>query len=96
MAVTRLFVGNIPYATTEEDLRELFGRSGSSVTSARVVTDLDTGRSRGYGFVEVSSPDEAGKAIRELNNFNLNGRTIIVAEARARATEGGPRHDRGR
>jgi RNA recognition motif-containing protein len=86
MAVTRLFVGNIPYATTEEDLRELFGRSGSKVTSARVVTDLDTGRSRGYGFVELSSPDEAGKAIRELNNFNLNGRTIIVAEARGRAT----------
>jgi RNA recognition motif-containing protein len=95
MAGTRLFVGNLPYATTEQDLRELFGRSGSNVTSARVITDLDTGRSRGYGFVELSSPEEAGKAIRELNNFNLNGRTIVVAEARARAAEG-PRNERGR
>jgi RNA recognition motif-containing protein len=96
MAGTRLFVGNIPYATSEQDLRELFGRSGSTVTSARVVTDLDTGRSRGYGFVELSSAEEAGKAIRELNNFNLNGRTIIVAEARGRGPEGSPRQDRGR
>jgi RNA recognition motif-containing protein len=88
MAGTRLFVGNIPYTTTEQDLRELFGRSGGTVTSARVITDLDTGRSRGYGFVELGSPEDAGKAIRELNNFNLNGRTIIVAEARGRASDG--------
>ena len=90
MVGSRLFVGNIPYATTEQDLRELFGRSGGKVASARVVTDLDTGRSRGYAFVEMGSAEEAEKAIRELHNLNLNGRTIVVAEARPRA-EGGPR-----
>jgi RNA recognition motif-containing protein len=96
MAGTRLFVGNIPYATTEQDLRELFSRSGGNVASARIITDLDTARSRGYAFVEMSSPEEAGKAIRELNGFNLNGRAIVVAEARGRAPERAPRHDRGR
>ena len=96
MTGTRLFVGNLPFATTEQDLRELFSRSGGKVTSARVITDLDTGRSRGYGFVELASAEEAANAIRELNNFNLNGRTIIVAEARGRAPEGSPRHDHER
>ena len=96
MAGTRLFVGNIPYTTTEQDLRELFGRSGGQVASARVITDLDTGRSRGYAFIEMASPEEAEKVIRELNNFNLNGRSIVVAEARGRANEGSPRRDRDR
>lgn len=96
MAGTRLFVGNIPYTTTEQDLRELFGRSGGQVASARVITDLDTGRSRGYAFIEMASPEEAEKVIRELNNFNLNGRTIVVAEARGRANEGAPGRDRRR
>lgn len=94
MAGTRLFVGNIPYTTTEQDLRELFGRSGCQVGSARVITDLDTGRSRGYAFVEMASPEDAEKVIRELNGFNLNGRTIVVAEARGRANEASPRRDR--
>lgn len=96
MAGTRLFVGNIPYTTTEQDLRELFGRSGGQVASARVITDLDTGRSRGYAFIEMAGPEEAEKVIRELNNFNLNGRTIVVAEARGRANEGPPTRDRRR
>jgi RNA recognition motif-containing protein len=96
MAGTRLFVGNIPYSTTEQELRELFSRSGSSVASARVITDLDTGRSRGYAFVEMASPEETDKAIRELHNFNLNGRTIVVAEARGRAHEGPSSRDRSR
>ena len=96
MAGTRLFVGNIPYTTTEQDLRELFGRSGGQVASARVITDLDTGRSRGYAFIEMAGPEEAEKVIRELNNFNLNGRTIVVAEARGRSNEGPPSRDRRR
>lgn len=91
MAGTRLFVGNIPYATSEQDLRELFGRAGDTVVSAQIVTDPDTGRPRGYAFVEMASADAAEKAIRELHNFNLNGRAITVAEARARPQEGGRR-----
>jgi RNA recognition motif-containing protein len=91
MAGTRLFVGNIPYATSEQDLRELFGRSGGAVASAHVVTDLDSGRPRGYAFVEMASEEEAEKAIRELHNQNLNGRTIVVAEARAKDDGRGPR-----
>lgn len=89
MAGTRLFVGNIPYATTEQELRELFARSGGQVSSARVIIDLDTGRPRGYAFVEMASPEEAARAIQELHSFNLNGRTIVVSEARAQG--GAPR-----
>jgi RNA recognition motif-containing protein len=89
MPNTRLFVGNIPYATTEQDLRELFERSGSKVSSVRVITDFDTGRSKGYAFVEMTTTEDAEKAIRELNNFNLNGRQIVVNEARPRQTRGG-------
>jgi len=88
MASTKLFVGNIPYATTDEDLRELFGRSGAKVTSVRVITDFDTGRSKGYAFVEMATPEEAEKAIQELNSFNLNGRGIVVNEARPRPAGG--------
>jgi RNA recognition motif-containing protein len=84
----KLFVGNIPYATSEEDLRELFGRSGGKVASVRVITDQQTGRSKGYAFVEMTTAEEATKVIEELNNFSLNGRSIVVAEARPRA-EGG-------
>jgi RNA recognition motif-containing protein len=84
MANTKLFVGNIPYAITEQELRELFGRAGGKVSSVRVITDFETGRSKGYAFVEMSSSDEADRAIRDLNSFNLNGRTIVVNEARPR------------
>jgi RNA recognition motif-containing protein len=95
MAGTRLFVGNIPYAATEQDLRELFERSGSKVGSVRIITDFDTGRSKGYAFVEMGTPEEAEKAIRELNSFNLNGRSIVVNEARPR-NDAGPNRGAGR
>lgn len=96
MATTKLFVGNIPYATTEQELEDLFGRSGGKVASVRIITDFDTGRSKGYAFVEMSTAEEADKAIRELNSFNLNGRSIVVNEARPRqAGGGGPRRERG-
>jgi cold-inducible RNA-binding protein len=92
MLTTKLFVGNIPYTVTEQDLRELFGRSGGKVTSARVITDFDTGRSKGYAFVEMATAEEAEKAMQELHNFNLNGRNIVVNEARSRPASGaGPR-----
>jgi len=87
MTSARLFVGNIPYSVTEEDLRGLFARCGT-VANARVITDLDTGRSKGYGFVDMSTAQEAEKAIRELNNSPLGGRTIVVNEARARSGGG--------
>ena len=88
MASTKLFVGNIPYATTEEDLRDLFGRSGGKVSSVRIITDFDTGRSKGYAFVEMSTPDEAQKVVQELNNFSIGGRSIVVNEARPRPAGG--------
>jgi cold-inducible RNA-binding protein len=88
MASTKLFVGNIPYTTTDEDLRELFSRSGSKVTSVRVITDFDTGRSKGYAFVEMATPEEAQKTLEELNGFSLNGRGIVVNEARPRPAGG--------
>jgi RNA recognition motif-containing protein len=93
MASTRLFVGNISYATTEQELRDTFARAGS-VASVRIITDFDTGRSKGYAFVEMATPEEAEKAIHDFNNFNLNGRTIVVNEARPRAA--GSRRDQGR
>ena len=87
MASTRLFVGNIPYATTEQELRDTFARAGA-VASVRIITDFDTGRSKGYAFVEMATPEDAEKAIRDFNNFNLNGRAIVVNEARPRASGG--------
>jgi RNA recognition motif-containing protein len=89
MPSTKLFVGNIPFATTEADLRELFGRSGGHVTSVRVIMDHETGRSKGYAFVEMSNAQEADKAIQELNSHSIGGRTIVVAEARPRPGGGG-------
>jgi RNA recognition motif-containing protein len=89
MASTKLFVGNIPYSTTEQDLKTLFERSGAKVESVRVITDFDTGRSKGYAFVEMATGDEADRAIKDLNNYNLNGRSIVVNEARPRAGGGG-------
>ena len=91
MASTKLFVGNIPYATTEEDLTNLFSRSGGKVESVRIITDFDTGRSKGYAFVEMASAEEAQQVIQELNSFNMNGRPIVVNEARPRAAGGGRR-----
>ena len=92
MPGARLFVGNLPYSVTEQDLRELFEHSGGKVESVRLITDFDTGRSKGYAFVEMATADEAGKAARELHEFNLNGRSLVVNEARPRHAGGtGPR-----
>ncbi|MBA3605325.1 MAG: RNA-binding protein [Actinomycetota bacterium] len=86
-----LYVGNLPYQTTSDDLASLFGRVGI-VTSAQVIMDRETGRSRGFGFVEMSD-DDGRKAIDELTGADLGGRSITVNEARPRAPRSGG--DRG-
>jgi RNA recognition motif-containing protein len=95
MATTRLFVGNIAYATTEQELSELFAATGA-VKSVRIITDFDTRRSKGYGFVEMNTPDEADKAIKELNGKDVGGRALVVSEARPREGGSGGGGGRGR
>lgn len=77
----KLYVGSLPFSTTEEELQELFSAFGP-ITSVRIVTDKFTGMSKGFGFVEMESEDDARKAIEGLNGSNLNGRTLIVNGAR--------------
>ncbi len=100
---TKLYVGGLPYSTTEQQLSELFAQQGS-VTSAKVITDKFTGQSRGFGFVEMATGEEAQKAIAALNGTAMGGRTITVNEARPQEKRsggggggygGGDRGDRG-
>jgi RNA recognition motif-containing protein len=77
----KLFVGGLPFATTDDELKELFAAHGA-VASASVVRDRDTGRSRGYGFVEYENDDEGKAAETALNGSEIGGRTISVAQAR--------------
>ncbi|MGH9136436.1 MAG: RNA recognition motif domain-containing protein [Acidimicrobiales bacterium] len=86
--VINLYVGNLPFNTTSDDLAQLFAGAGS-VVSAQVVTDRETGRSRGFGFVEMAD-DDARKAIDQIGGTTIGGRQITVNEARPRA----PRRDR--
>ena len=79
----RIYVGGLPYQTTEQDLVDLFAQVGH-VTSATVITDRASGRSKGFGFVEMSNDQEARAAIERLNGTILGNRTIIVNEARER------------
>jgi RNA recognition motif-containing protein len=83
----RLYVGGLPYHTTEQDLLDLFEQVGQ-VIEARVITDRETGRSKGFGFVEMSNDQEAQAAIARLNGTLLGNRTITVNEARERQTAG--------
>lgn len=78
---TKLFVGGLPYSTTDEELEQIFAAHGT-VVSARVITDRDTGRSKGFGFVEMENDDEAKAAIAALNDTDMGGRRIAVNEAR--------------
>ena len=79
----KLYVGNLAYAVRDEDLNQAFGQFGT-VTSAKVMMDRDTGRSKGFGFVEMSSDAEAQSAIEGMNGQSLSGRAIVVNEARPR------------
>ena len=80
----KLFVGSLPFATTSDQLREIFAKAGQ-VVEANVVTDKMTGRSRGFGFVEMASDEDAKKAISQLNGSEVDGRKIFVSEARPQA-----------
>ena len=80
---SKLYVGNLSYNTTSSDLEQLFGQYGT-VQSAEVISDRETGRSKGFGFVEMSSEEEAKAAVDQLNGKDLDGRPIVVAEARPR------------
>jgi|SRR5919106_3183580 RNA recognition motif-containing protein len=86
----KLFVGGIAFATTDEGLRDFFAQSGT-VVSANVVTDQFTGRSRGFGFVEMATPEDAQKAITELNGRELDGRRVNVDMAKPKTEGGGAR-----
>ena len=78
-----IYVGNLPFSTTNADLEELFSQHGT-VQSAAVIMDRDTGRSRGFGFVEMASDDEAREAIEKLAGADMGGRPLTVNEARPR------------
>ena len=78
---TKLYVGNLSYSTTEDDIREAFGKIGE-VLSAKIITDSETGRSKGFGFVEMANDEDGDKAITSLNGSSLLDRTITVSEAR--------------
>ena len=84
----KLYVGNLSFQTSAQDLEALFGQAGT-VQSASIVEDRDTGRSRGFGFVEMSSNEEGQKAIEQFNGKELNGRNLTVNEARPRENRGG-------
>jgi len=84
----KLYVGNLPFSVTETELRELFGRHGS-VDSVNVITDRETGRPRGFAFVEMSEPSAATDAIRALDGTQLGGRALKVNEAQDKQRSGG-------
>ena len=83
----RLYVGNLPYSATEDQLTDLFSQAGK-VDNVRVMRDMATGRARGFAFVEMSSDDEAQKAISEFHEYKMDGRPLVVNEARPKP-EGG-------
>jgi len=85
---TKLYVGNLAFQTTSEELQNLFAQAGT-VESASVVEDRDTGRSRGFAFVEMSTPEEAAAAINQFNGKELGGRALKVNEAKPRENRSG-------
>ncbi len=91
---SKIYVGGLPYAATEQQLSDLFAQHGT-VASARVITDKFTGQSRGFGFVEMSSDEEAQKAIAALNGTQMDGRTLTVNEARPQEPRSGGGGGRG-
>ncbi len=91
---TRLYVGNLPFSMDEQQVRELFEQNGRQVREVKLITDRETGRPRGFGFVEMGSQDDADAAIRSLNGHPVGGRSLTVNEAREREGGGGARPQR--
>lgn len=89
---SKLYVGNLAFEVTDDGLQQLFTAAGFQVESARVIRDMDTGRSRGFGFVELAPGEDMSKAINTLNGMTVEGRAVQVNEARPQA----PRREGGR
>lgn len=95
--MAKLYVGNLSYDMTDDSLLQLFIQKGYKPVSARVITDKETGQSRGFGFVELGLGDDTERAIGEFNGLNIGGRALIVNEARPQESRGGgDRFGRGR
>ena len=86
---TRLFVGNLPFSVEESALRSLFEQGDRKVEEVKLITDRDTGRPRGFAFIEMGSTEDADGAINELNGYEMDGRQLNVNEARERGSGGG-------
>ncbi len=86
---TRIYVGNLPFDATEDQLRVLFAEAGRQVESVKIVTDRDTGQPRGFGFVEMANQGDTTAAINALNGKEMGGRALTVNEARERTPRGG-------
>ena len=85
----RLYVGNLPFSADENSVRELFAQDGRDVTEVKMITDRETGRPRGFGFVEMGNSEHADSAISALNGYSLDGRALTVNEAKERTSGGG-------
>jgi RNA recognition motif-containing protein len=98
--MAKLYVGNLSFDTTDDVLQQLFVSNGFQVSSARVIRDMDSGRSRGFGFVELEAGEDSARAITQLNGSNVDGRALQVNEARPQAPRrsfgGGSGGGRGR
>ncbi|HKW56375.1 MAG TPA: hypothetical protein VJN42_03375 [Candidatus Acidoferrum sp.] len=91
----KLYVGNLPFSATEEQLQEWFAQVGVTPSGVNLIRDRFTGQSRGFAFVEVPNDDDAGRAINSLNGQNFGGRNLVVNEARPQAERGGGGGGRG-
>ena len=88
---SRLYVGNLPFSADESQVRSLFEQNDRQVEEVHLVTDRDTGRPRGFGFVAMGNNEQAAQAISELNGYEMDGRALTVNEARERSSGGGGR-----
>ena len=86
---SRLYVGNLPFSADEEAVRSLFSQDGREVAEVKLITDRDTGRPRGFGFVEMGNSEHADTAISALNGYSMDGRALTVNEAKERTSGGG-------
>ena len=86
---TRLYVGNLPFSADESAVRSLFEQNERTVEEVKLITDRETGRPRGFGFVEMGNSEHADQAIQQLNGYNMDGRQLNVNEARERTGGGG-------